>query len=102
MSDPVHIECFYGFAIVAAFLVDFCAVTHVVSVQMFAGACAVASDDVCFITSSVFSCDVCDGQRYSQVYNFSQVLGPVIAQKLHLLKLQMTCFLRQTKAASRC
>ncbi len=34
--------------------------------------------------------------------NFSQVLGPTIAQKLHLLKLQMTCFLRQTKAASRC
>ncbi len=34
--------------------------------------------------------------------NFSQVLGPDIAQKLHLLKLQMTCFLRQTKAASRC
>ncbi len=31
---------------------------------------------------------------------FSQVLGPAIAQKLHLLKLQMTCFLRQTKAAS--
>ncbi len=29
--------------------------------------------------------------------NFSQVLGPVIAQKLHLLKLQMTYFLRQTK-----
>ncbi len=25
--------------------------------------------------------------------NFSQVLGPAIAQKLHLLKLQMTCFL---------
>ncbi len=37
---------------------------------------------------------------YSQV--FSQVSGPAIAQKLHLLKLQMTCFLRQTKAASRC
>ncbi len=34
--------------------------------------------------------------------NFSQVLGPTIAQKLHLLKLQMTCFLRQTKAASHC
>ncbi len=32
--------------------------------------------------------------------NFSQVLGPAIAQKLHLLKLQMICFLRQTKAAS--
>ncbi len=31
--------------------------------------------------------------------NFSQVLGPTIAQKLHLLKLQMTCFLRQTKVA---
>ncbi len=34
--------------------------------------------------------------------NFSQVLGPAIAQKLHLLRLQMTCFLRQTKAASHC
>ncbi len=34
--------------------------------------------------------------------NFSQVSGPVIAQKLHLLKLQMTDFWRQTKAASRC
>ncbi len=33
---------------------------------------------------------------------FSQVSGPTIAQKLHLLKLQMTCFLRQTKAASHC
>ncbi len=30
------------------------------------------------------------------------VLGPAIAQKLHLLNLQMTCFLRQTKAASHC
>ncbi len=30
--------------------------------------------------------------------NFSQVSGPAIAHKLHLLKLQMTCFLRQTKA----
>ncbi len=34
--------------------------------------------------------------------NFSQVFGPTIAQKLHLLKLQITCFLRQTKAASHC
>ncbi len=34
--------------------------------------------------------------------NFRQVSGPIIAQKLHLLKLQMTCFLRQTKAASHC
>ncbi len=34
--------------------------------------------------------------------NFNQVLGPNIAQKMHLLKLQMTCFLRQTKAASHC
>ncbi len=32
--------------------------------------------------------------------NFSQVLGPTIAQKLHLLKLQMTYYLRQTKVAS--
>jgi len=29
--------------------------------------------------------------------NFSQVLGLTIAQKLHSLKLQMTCFLLQTK-----
>ncbi len=36
------------------------------------------------------------------VKNFSQVSGPTIAQKLHLLKLQMTCFLHQTKAASHC
>ncbi len=34
--------------------------------------------------------------------NFSQVLFPAITQKLHLLKLQMTCFLHQTKAASHC
>ncbi len=34
--------------------------------------------------------------------NFSQVLGPTIAQKLHLLKLQVTCFLRQTKATPHC
>ncbi len=34
--------------------------------------------------------------------NFSQVSGPAIAQKLHLLRLQITCFLRQTKAASHC
>jgi len=33
--------------------------------------------------------------------NFSQVLGPAIAQKLLLLKLQMTA-LHQTKAASHC
>ncbi len=30
------------------------------------------------------------------------ILGPTIAHKLHLLKLQMTCFLHQTKAASHC
>ncbi len=28
--------------------------------------------------------------------------GPAIAQELHLLKLQITCFLLQTKAASHC
>ncbi len=39
-------------------------------------------------------------QKIISMRNFSQVLGPVIAQKLHLLKLQITCFLHQTKAAS--
>ncbi len=34
--------------------------------------------------------------------NFSQVLGPAIAQKPHFLQLQTTCFLHQTKAASHC
>ncbi|KAI2645443.1 hypothetical protein H4Q32_026976 [Labeo rohita] len=34
--------------------------------------------------------------------NFSQVSGPITAQKLHLLKSLMTCFLCQTKAASHC
>ncbi len=34
--------------------------------------------------------------------NISQILGPAIAQKQHLLKLQITYFLRQTKAASHC
>ncbi len=33
-------------------------------------------------------------QKKLSMKNFSQVLGPAIAQKLHLLKLQMTFFLR--------
>ncbi len=36
------------------------------------------------------------------INNFSQVLCPTIAQKIHSLKLQMTCFLHQTKAVSHC
>ncbi len=43
-----------------------------------------------------------EGGKMISMKNFSQVSGPAIAQKLHLLKLQMTCFLRQIKAASRC
>ncbi len=39
---------------------------------------------------------------YEEFQFQSQVSCPIIAQKLHLLKLQMTCFLRQTKAASLC
>ncbi len=41
-------------------------------------------------------------KKIISVKNFSQVSGPTIAQKLHLLRLQMTCFLHQTKAASHC
>ncbi len=41
-------------------------------------------------------------KKIISVKNFSQVSGPAIAQKLHLLRLQMTCFLHQTKAASHC
>ncbi len=41
-------------------------------------------------------------QQMISMKNYSQDLGPAIAQKLHLLKLQMTCFLHQTKAASHC
>ncbi len=46
---------------------------------------------------SVHSC-----KKMISVKNFSQVSDPAIAQKLHLLRLQMTCFLHQTKAASHC
>ncbi len=49
-------------------------------------------------------CDMCSFLQKKKISmkNFSQVLGLTIAQKLHLLKLQMTCFLRQTKATSYC
>ncbi len=77
---------FLWFCHCCCFILDFCAVTHVVSVQMFAGACAVASDDVCFITSSVFSCDVCDGQRYSLIEFQSGFRPRHSTKKLHLLK----------------
>ncbi len=56
------------------------------------------------ILEKVVSAQLCSffAKKMISMKNFSQVLGPAIAQKLHLLKLQMTCFLRQTKAASRC
>ncbi len=41
-------------------------------------------------------------QKMISMKNFSQVLDLTIAKKLNLLKLQMTCFLRKTKAASHC
>ncbi len=52
--------------------------------------------------SSVCSTVLLFVKKMISMKNFSQVSGPAIAQKLHLLKLQMTCFLRQTKAASHC
>ncbi len=55
------------------------------------------------IFEKVVSTQLCSFlQKMISMKNFSQVLGPTIAQKLHLLKLQMTCFLHQTKAASHC
>ncbi len=55
------------------------------------------------ILEKVVSAQLCSSlQKMISMKNFSQVSGPAMAQKLHLLKLQMTCFLRQTKAASRC
>ncbi len=41
-------------------------------------------------------------KKMISVKNFSQVSDPAIAQKLHLLRLQMTCCLHQTKAESHC
>ncbi len=50
---------------------------------------------------NVVSAQLCSFlQKIISMKNFSQVSGLTIAQKLHLLKLQMICFLRQTKAAS--
>ncbi len=55
------------------------------------------------ILEKVVSAQLCSFlQKMISVKNFSQVSGPAIAQKLHLLRLQMTCFLHQTKAASHC
>ncbi len=55
------------------------------------------------IFEKVVSAQLCSFlQKMISVNNFSQVSGPAIAQKLHLLRLQMTCFLHQTKAASHC
>ncbi len=55
------------------------------------------------ILEKVVSAQLCSFlQKNISMKNFSQVLGPAIAQKLHSLKWQMTCFLRQTKAASHC
>ncbi len=50
--------------------------------------------------SSVCSILLLFCKKIISMKNFSQVLDPAIAQKLLLLKLQMTCFLHQTKAAS--
>ncbi len=56
------------------------------------------------ILEKVVSAQLCSflQKKIISVKNFSQVSGPTIAQKLHLLRLQMTCFLHQTKAASHC
>ncbi len=53
------------------------------------------------ILEKVVSAQLCSFlQKKISVKNFSQVSGPTIAQKLQLLRLQMACFLHQTKAAS--
>ncbi len=55
------------------------------------------------ILEKVVSAQLCSFLQKNYIYEeFQSGFRPVIAQKLHLLKLQMTCFLRQTKAASRC
>ncbi len=56
------------------------------------------------ILEKVVSAQLCSflQKKNISVENFSQVSDPTIAQKLHLLRLQMTCFLHQTKAASHC
>ncbi len=55
------------------------------------------------ILEKVVSAQLCSFLHKNDILkNFSQVLGSAIAQKLHLLKLQMTYFMRQTKAASHC
>ncbi len=54
------------------------------------------------IFEKVVSTQLCSSKMIS-MKNFNQVLGPTIAQKLHLLKLQITTYyLHQTKAASHC
>ncbi len=54
------------------------------------------------ILEKVLSAQLCAALQKNDIKYFSQALGPTIAQKLHLLKLQMTCFLHQNKAASHC
>ncbi len=56
------------------------------------------------IFEKVVSAQLCSLQKKKKISmkNFSKLLGPTIAEKLHLLKLQMTYFLRQAKAASHC
>ncbi len=55
------------------------------------------------ILEKVVSAQLCSFLLNNYIYEeFQSVLGPVIAQKLLLLKLQMTYYLRQTKAASHC
>ncbi len=55
------------------------------------------------ILEKVVSAQLCSFlQKKLSLKNFSQVSGPAIAQKLQLLRLQMTWFLHQTKDASHC
>ncbi len=55
------------------------------------------------ILEKVVSAQLCSFLLKNDIYEeFQSGFRPAIAQKLHLLKLQMTYFLRQTKAASRC
>ncbi len=55
-----------------------------------------------FWKSCVCSIVLLLAKKMISVKNLSQVSGPTEAQKLHLLRSQMTYFMRQTKAASHC
>ncbi len=55
------------------------------------------------ILENVVSAQLCSFLLKNYIYEeFQSGFRPAIAHKLHLLRLQMTCFLRQTKAASHC